>query len=69
MIRRDLGDGAMVLFHIDAVGRLVAASGLGRGNVIAKDIRLAEMLIAKRAIPDQAVLADPAFKLRSLLLA
>jgi 3-phenylpropionate/trans-cinnamate dioxygenase ferredoxin reductase subunit len=67
-IRRDLG-GALVLFHIDADGRLVAASGLGRGNVVAKDIRLAEMLIAKRAVPDLAALADSAFKLKSLLAA
>jgi 3-phenylpropionate/trans-cinnamate dioxygenase ferredoxin reductase component len=69
IIRRDLGNGAMVLFHVDAEERLVAASGLGRGNIVAKDIRLAEMLIAKRAAPGQAALADPAFKLRSLLVA
>ena len=69
VVRRDLGDGAMVLFHIDAQGRLVAASGLGRGNVVAKDIRLAEMLIAKRAIPDLGALADPTLKLKSLLVA
>ena len=30
----------------------VAASGVGPGNVVAKDIRLAEMLIARRATPD-----------------
>jgi 3-phenylpropionate/trans-cinnamate dioxygenase ferredoxin reductase component len=68
-IRRDLGGSATVLFHIDAEGRLVAASGLGLGNSVAKEIRLAEMLIAKRAAPDPAVLADSAFKLKSLLAA
>jgi 3-phenylpropionate/trans-cinnamate dioxygenase ferredoxin reductase subunit len=68
-VRRDLGDGAFVLFHIDAEGRLMAASGIGRGNVVARDIRLAEMLIGKRAAPDQTALADPQFKLKSLLAA
>lgn len=68
-VRRDLGDGAFILFHIDAAGRLVAASGIGRGNVVARDIRLAEMLIAKRATPDAAALADAGVKLKSLLAA
>jgi len=68
-VRRALGDGAFVLFHLDAEGRLVAASGIGRGNVVAKDIRLAEMLIAKRAVPDAAALANPEIKLKSLLAA
>jgi 3-phenylpropionate/trans-cinnamate dioxygenase ferredoxin reductase subunit len=67
--RRDLGGGAFVLFHLDADGRLVAASGIGRGNIVAKDVRLAELLIAKRALPDRAALADPQFKLKSLLAA
>jgi 3-phenylpropionate/trans-cinnamate dioxygenase ferredoxin reductase subunit len=66
-LRRELGDGAFILFHVDAAGRLMAASGIGRGNVVARDIRLAEMLIAKRATPNPAQLADPQFKLKSLL--
>ena len=28
-VRRDLGDGAFILFHLAADGRLVAASGIG----------------------------------------
>ena len=68
-VRRDLGDGAFLLFHLDPAGRLIAASGIGKGNVVARDIRLAEMLIAKRAMPDRASLADPQFKLKSLLAA
>jgi 3-phenylpropionate/trans-cinnamate dioxygenase ferredoxin reductase subunit len=68
-VRRDLGEGAFLLFHMDSAGRLMAASGIGRGNVVARDIRLAEMLIAKRATPDGAALADPQFKLKSLLAA
>jgi 3-phenylpropionate/trans-cinnamate dioxygenase ferredoxin reductase subunit len=68
-VRRDLGDGAFILFHLDAEGRLVAASGIGKGNVVAKDIRLAELLIAQRAKPDAAALADPNSKLKALLAA
>lgn len=53
-VRRDMGEGAFILFHLDADGRLIAASGIGPGNAIARDIRLAEMLIATRAHPDPA---------------
>ena len=69
VVRRDLGDGASILFHISDDGRLVAASGIGVGNAVAKDIRLAEMLIAKRARPVEASLADAGVKLKLLLAA
>ncbi|RJG40562.1 FAD-dependent oxidoreductase [Mesorhizobium sp. DCY119] len=68
-IRRDLGENAFILFHLAADGRLVAASGIGPGNAVAKDIRLAEMLIAKRARPNPAGLATPDVKLKALLAA
>ncbi|RCW83063.1 NAD(P)/FAD-dependent oxidoreductase [Phyllobacterium bourgognense] len=68
-IRRDLGDGAFILFHLTADGRLVAASGIGPGNSVAKDIRLAEMLIARGARPDSGQLATADVKLKSLLAA
>ena len=51
VVRRDLDDGAFVLFHLDAEQRLIAASGVGRGNKVARDIKLSEMLIAKRVVP------------------
>lgn len=69
VVRRDLGNGAGILFHISTDGRLVAASGIGIGNAVAKDIRLAEMLIGKRARPVEASLADAGVKLKSLLAA
>jgi 3-phenylpropionate/trans-cinnamate dioxygenase ferredoxin reductase subunit len=56
-----------VLFHLGPDGRLLAASGIGAGNAVAKDIRLAEMLIARRAHPDPAALADPVVNLKRLL--
>jgi 3-phenylpropionate/trans-cinnamate dioxygenase ferredoxin reductase subunit len=37
-VRRDLGDGAFILFHLKHDGRLVAASGIGPGNAVARDI-------------------------------
>ncbi len=69
IIRRDLGDDAFILFHLASDGRLVAASGIGPGNAVARDIRLAEMLIARRAYPDPAHLAASDIKLKSLLAA
>jgi 3-phenylpropionate/trans-cinnamate dioxygenase ferredoxin reductase subunit len=69
VVRRELGDGASILFHLSADGRLVAASGIGVGNVVAKDIRLAEMLIGRAARPDVAALGDVGVKLKGLLAA
>ncbi|MET3857449.1 FAD-dependent oxidoreductase [Rhizobium sp. OAE497] len=66
-VRRDIGDDAFILFHLAENGRLVSASGWGPGNRIAKDIRLAEMLIAKHATPDPSELTSPAVNLKSLL--
>ncbi|MGX5850608.1 NAD(P)/FAD-dependent oxidoreductase [Mesorhizobium sp. PL10] len=67
VVRRDLDDGAFILFHLAGDGRLVAASGIGQGNVVARDIRLSEMLIAKRASPPPAQLRLADFKLKALL--
>jgi len=68
-VRRDLGEGAFILFHLAADGRLVAASGIGPGNAVARDIRLAEMLIARRAAPPPEKLAAADTKLKALLAA
>lgn len=68
-VRRDMGERAFILFHLDAEGRLIAASGIGPGNAVARDIRLAEMLIAARIHPDPAALAAPETKLKKLLAA
>lgn len=68
-IARDLGEGVLMLFHVAADGRLLAASAFGPLGKIAREIRLAEMLIAKRAQPSAAALASPGVKLKSLLAA
>jgi 3-phenylpropionate/trans-cinnamate dioxygenase ferredoxin reductase subunit len=69
VVRRDLGAGAFILFHIAADGRLLSASGIGPGNAVARDIRLAEMLIARQARPDPSELASSDVKLKTLLAA
>ncbi|WP_376705978.1 FAD-dependent oxidoreductase [Mesorhizobium sp. ISC25] len=69
IVRRELGDGAFILFHLAEDGRLVAASGIGPGNAVARDIRLAEMLIAKQAKPAPEALGSQTIKLKSLLAA
>jgi 3-phenylpropionate/trans-cinnamate dioxygenase ferredoxin reductase subunit len=68
-VRRDLGGGAFILFHLDDEGTIVAASGIGTGNAVGRDIRLAEMLIATHAKPSTAALGSSTTKLKSLLAA
>jgi 3-phenylpropionate/trans-cinnamate dioxygenase ferredoxin reductase component len=65
-VARHVGD-ASFFFHLADDGRLVAASAIGPNAAIARDIRLAEMLIAARATPDPADLASPDVKLKALL--
>ncbi|MBK5570299.1 FAD-dependent oxidoreductase [Ensifer sp. SSB1] len=59
-------DGGELEFYLDG-GRLVAAAGLGLGNGLAKDIKLAEMLIAAGISPDPEALADASVNLKALL--
>lgn len=66
-IRRDIGPDAFVLFQVGSDGTLAAAAGIGPGNAVARDIRVAERLIERRRAPDPAALADPAVRLKSLL--
>lgn len=64
-IRRHQG-AAELTFYLDRT-RLVAAAGLGPGTSIARDMKLAELLIAAGLHPDPAALADPATNLKTLL--
>ncbi len=66
-VRRQISEQAFIIFHRDRSGRLVGASGIGPGNSIARDVKLAEMLIAKSASPAATALSDPAIGLKSLL--
>jgi 3-phenylpropionate/trans-cinnamate dioxygenase ferredoxin reductase component len=68
-IERRTSANTVVEFHLAEDGTLMGASGIGVGNSIGRDIKLAEMLIAKGAKPDPASLADTSFQLKSLLRA
>lgn len=68
-IERPLGPNALLNFHLDSEGRLVAASAVGQLNLIAKDIRVADMLIVRRARPDPQLLAESTHRLKTLLAA
>ena len=51
-------DGTEIWFGLSEGGRLVAAAAASPGNTVARDIKLAELLTARRANPDPAALAD-----------
>ncbi len=61
------GDDALILFHLAADGRLVAASGIGPNAAIGRVIRLGQMMIERGLYPEPAALADPAVNLKSLM--
>ncbi|MCA3556450.1 MAG: FAD-dependent oxidoreductase [Aestuariivirga sp.] len=67
VVKRQTGERSFVMFHRGPEGRLVGASGIGPGNSIARDVKLAEMLIGKRAAPSAEQLADPSVQLKALL--
>ncbi|MEQ8965854.1 MAG: FAD-dependent oxidoreductase [Azospirillaceae bacterium] len=64
---REREDGVAIRFRVAGDGRVLAASAIGPGNAVAKDIRLAEMMIARRAAPARERLADPSVGLKKLL--
>jgi 3-phenylpropionate/trans-cinnamate dioxygenase ferredoxin reductase component len=66
-ISRKNEDGSLILFHLAKDGRLLSAGGIGKGNMVARDIRIAEMLIQKGVCPNETALANPAIKLKTLL--
>jgi 3-phenylpropionate/trans-cinnamate dioxygenase ferredoxin reductase component len=67
IVRRTLPPDSFVEFHLTSEGRLVGASGIGIGNAIGREVRLAEMLMAKNISPTQEQLADPIIQLKTLL--
>jgi 3-phenylpropionate/trans-cinnamate dioxygenase ferredoxin reductase component len=66
-VTRTLGDDGSIDFHFDAKGRLIGASAFGTASGIAKDAKIARMLIEHDISPEAALLADPGTKLKSLL--
>ena len=68
-VRRDVGPDAFILFQFDDAGGLMSASGLGPGRTVAKDVRLADMIIERGGRPTADDLANPAVNLKKLLRA
>ena len=66
-VTRVPAEGALVLFHLADDGSIKGASGIGIGNAIGRDIKVAEMLVAKNAKPSPEILADPTQQLKALL--
>jgi 3-phenylpropionate/trans-cinnamate dioxygenase ferredoxin reductase component len=66
---RETGEASRVFFALDEGGALIGASGVGRSGEIARDVRIAQELIARRVCIEPALLADRHTKLRSLLTA
>lgn len=66
-VARIMGEQTLILFHLAEDGCLMGASGIGHGNSIARDIKMAEMMIAKGIKPAVQALADVNMPLKSLL--
>jgi 3-phenylpropionate/trans-cinnamate dioxygenase ferredoxin reductase subunit len=64
---RRRSDGVEIRFGCDADGAIVSAGGVAPGTGVAKDIAVAQRLIATRARPEPALLADTDVSLKSLL--
>jgi 3-phenylpropionate/trans-cinnamate dioxygenase ferredoxin reductase subunit len=67
VVRRQVDEETLILFHLDPTGKLLAASAWGRGNSVARDVRLAEMLIEQGAQLSDDELSSPDVSLKSLL--
>ncbi len=66
-ITRIPAEGALVLFHMADDGTIKGVSGIGLGNSIGRDVKIAEILIAKSTRPSPEILADASQPLRALL--
>jgi 3-phenylpropionate/trans-cinnamate dioxygenase ferredoxin reductase subunit len=66
-VARDLTEGVTIRFGLASDGRIVSACGVGPGNAAARQVRLAEMLISRRAQPGRGELADPSLDLKALV--
>ncbi|SEJ46241.1 NAD(P)/FAD-dependent oxidoreductase [Paraburkholderia diazotrophica] len=64
---RETGATSRIFFALDRDGVLVGASGAGKLAEIARDVRVAQALIAQRARIEPAQLEDPAVKLKDLV--
>ena len=66
---RATGPNGRLVFQCDAGGELAAVAGIGVANDLAKDLRILEKLIERRAKVLPSVVSDPSVALKSLLRA
>jgi 3-phenylpropionate/trans-cinnamate dioxygenase ferredoxin reductase component len=66
-VTRVAGPRAHMQFHLADNGRLVGAAAIAEGNAAARDIKLAEIMIAKGVAPPPAILADVGQSLKPLI--
>lgn len=59
-------DGAIVFFSLEQ-GRLMGVAGFGQGAAIAKDVKVAQMMMERGVHPSAEALSDPAIPLRKLM--
>ncbi len=60
-------DGTQLQFSLDHDGRLLSAAGVAVGSGVARDVRLARVLIEQRAVISPDTLADASVTLKSLV--
>jgi 3-phenylpropionate/trans-cinnamate dioxygenase ferredoxin reductase subunit len=66
-VTRHRPDGHHIQFGLAPDARLLAATSVAPGTTLAKDIRIAEKLIARRTTIDPATLTDTTTNLKTLL--
>lgn len=67
LLERQVDAGTTLWFQLDEDGHLLSACGLGPGNGVARDIKLARLLLERAQPLSAAALQDPAIPLKSLL--
>ncbi len=68
-VLRERPDGGLLWFGLGPADRLLAVAGVGAGTSVAKDVKVAERLIARRVVVEPGVIADPQADLKRLLRA
>lgn len=68
-VARELSDGGLIIFYLNAENRLVGACGWGQISRIVKELKLTRMLVEKQACIAAEVLKDPLMSLKALLKA
>jgi 3-phenylpropionate/trans-cinnamate dioxygenase ferredoxin reductase subunit len=66
VVERGGGAGGLLLFHLDHESRLIGISGVGP-VALAREFKLARLLLERNAVCDAAILAEPSIKLKALL--